>query len=101
MANTLVERVRAAAALAGIPVQAAAAGSMWGLFFTRTPVTDYATARQADTATYARVFHTLLEAGVYLAPSQYEAAFVSTTHDEATLTATLAALHSAFALAAP
>jgi glutamate-1-semialdehyde 2,1-aminomutase len=101
MANTLVESVRAAAAQAGVPVQAAVVGSMWGLFFTRTPVTDYTTARQADTATYARVFHALLEAGVYLAPSQYEAAFVSTTHDEATLTATRAALHSAFSHAAP
>jgi hypothetical protein len=63
--------------------------------------TDYITTKQADTATYARVFHALLEAGVYLAPSQYEAAFASTAHDEATLTATLTALHSAFALAAP
>ena len=65
-----------------IPFQAARAGTMWGSFFTDTPVVDYATAKHADTARYARFFHEMLRAGVYLAPSQFEAGFTSATHDE-------------------
>jgi glutamate-1-semialdehyde 2,1-aminomutase len=64
---------------------------MLTLFFTATPVTDYATARTADKQTYARFFHGLRERGVYLAPSQFEAAFVSTAHSEADIRTTVAA----------
>jgi glutamate-1-semialdehyde 2,1-aminomutase len=88
MAADLAAAVRTAAAGAGVPVQAAAVGSMWGFFCAGMPVTDYARAKQADTGRYARIFHALLDAGVYLAPSQFEAAFVSTAHDPATLDAT-------------
>ena len=49
-------------------------------FFTEGPVTDYASAKRADTARYARFFHGMLERGVFLAPSQFEAAFVSLAH---------------------
>ena len=96
MATALVDSVRAEAARAGIPVQATAVGSMWGCFFTATPVTDYASARHADTARYARFFHALLEAGVYMAPAQFEAAFVATVHDTTTLRLTQDALAAAF-----
>ena len=65
-----------------IPFQAARAGTMWGAFFTDTPVVDYASAKTADTARYARFFHEMLREGVYLAPSQFEAGFTSATHDE-------------------
>jgi len=70
-----------AAQAARVPVQTAAVGGMWGFFLTPTPVTDYATAKTADTAMFARLFHALLDAGVYIAPSQFEACFTSTAHD--------------------
>jgi len=96
MATALVDSVRAEAARVGIPVQATAVGSMWGCFFTATPVTNYAGARHADTTRYARFFHALLEAGVYMAPAQFEAAFVATVHDTTTLRLTQDALAAAF-----
>jgi glutamate-1-semialdehyde 2,1-aminomutase len=84
-----------AAAGVGVPVQTDSLGGMWGFFLTATPVTDYATAKTSDTKLFARLFHALLAEGVYIAPSQFEAGFVSTAHDEATLGAT----HGAFARA--
>lgn len=66
----------------GVPFQAAHVGTMWGSFFTDTPVTDFATAKTSDTARYAKFFHGMLAEGVYLAPSQFEAAFTSTLHDD-------------------
>jgi len=76
----------------GYPFQAASVGTMWGSFFTDTPVVDYETAKTADTARYARFFHGMLANGVYLAPSQFEAAFTSIMHDEAVLGQVTAAL---------
>ena len=55
-------------------------GSMFTLFFTETPVTDYETAKTSDTARFGKFFHHLLERGVYFPPSQFEAAFLSTAH---------------------
>ncbi len=76
----------------GYPFQAASVGSMWGSFFTDTPVVDYETAKTADTARYARFFHGMLANGVYLAPSQFEAAFTSIKHDDTVLGEVMAAL---------
>ena len=76
---------------ADIPVTVNRVGSMLTSFFTAGPVTDYASARTSDTRRYAAFFHGMLERGVYLAPSQFEAAFVSMAHDEADVDATLAA----------
>jgi len=76
----------------GIPFQAAHVGSMWGSFFTATRVTDYATAKTADTTRYGRFFHQMLAHGVYLAPSQFEAGFTSIAHDDAVLGEVLQAL---------
>jgi len=76
----------------GYPFQAASVGTMWGSFFTDTPVVDYETAKTADTARYARFFHGMLANGVYLAPSQFEAAFTSSMHDETVLGQVTAAL---------
>ena len=87
-----------AAHAADIPLRAASAGSMWGFFFADEPVTDYASAKRADTARYARFFHALLDRGVYLAPSQFEAAFVSLAHDEAIVARTIEAAAEAFAV---
>ncbi len=95
-AVTLTGMVNAAAGAAGVPVQTAAIGGMWGFFLAAQPVTDYAGARTADTAMFARLFHALLAEGVYLAPSQFESCFVSTAHDAGTLSTTGEAFERAF-----
>ncbi|MDQ6885921.1 MAG: glutamate-1-semialdehyde 2,1-aminomutase [Gemmatimonadota bacterium] len=95
MTSELAAAVRASAGEAGLPVQANSAGGMWGFFFSGAPVRDYEGARAADAARYARLFHALLERGVYLAPSQFEAAFVSLAHDAETLDATRNAFREA------
>jgi glutamate-1-semialdehyde 2,1-aminomutase len=74
--------IKDAASGAGVPVVVNRVGSMLTTFFTDTPVTDYASAKRADTGRYARFFHSMLEGGVFLAPSQFEAAFVSLAHSE-------------------
>ncbi|MCI0548337.1 MAG: glutamate-1-semialdehyde 2,1-aminomutase [Candidatus Rokubacteria bacterium] len=89
--------IRAAAQAAGVPVQVNRVGSMLTTFLTEHPVTDLASAKRADTTRYARYFHAMRERGVYLAPSQFEAAFVSLAHSEADLAAAAAASHEAFA----
>ncbi len=66
----------------GVPVVANSCGGMWGMFFNEGPVTDFATAKQSDTAMYARWHAAALDRGVFLAPSAFEAAFVSTAHDD-------------------
>jgi glutamate-1-semialdehyde 2,1-aminomutase len=91
--HALATGIRTAAAAAGTPLQSAAVGGMWGFFFTDQPVTDYASAKSADTARYARFFHAMLEAGVYLAPSQFESAFVSLSHGAPETEATIEAFH--------
>lgn len=94
--ETLARGVARAAERAGVHVQTAAVGGMWGFFLTATPVRDYATARTSDVAAFAQLFHALLAEGVYIAPSQFEACFVSTAHDGSTLDLTIAALDRAF-----
>lgn len=78
-----------------VPLEVNIAGTMFGCFYTDRPVTDWDTAKLADTRRYTHVFHALLQEGVYLAPSQYEACFVSSAHKEAEVTHTLAALDAA------
>lgn len=99
VATTLAGALRDAAGRAGVPMQAAAVGSMWGGFFADAPVTDYATAKRSDTARYARFFHALLDRGVYLAPSQFETGFVSTAHGEDVVAATVEAIAGAMGVA--
>jgi len=99
-AATLAAAVRDAAARAGVPVVATSIGSMWGFFCTAEPVTDYESAMLSDRTRYARIFHALLDGGVYLAPSQFESAFVSTAHDESVVTHTVGAIRHAFEVAA-
>jgi glutamate-1-semialdehyde 2,1-aminomutase len=74
---------------AGLDVQVPRAFTLAGLCFTAEPVRDYEAAKQADHRTYARFFHAMLDRGVYLAPSGYEAMFVSTAHGLAELTRTV------------
>jgi glutamate-1-semialdehyde 2,1-aminomutase len=78
---------RRAAAAADTPIQVNRVGSMLTAFFTATPVVDYATAKTSDTARYARFHRAMLDRGVYLAPSQFEAAFVSLAHTDADIEA--------------
>jgi len=81
---------------AGIPVTLNRVGSMWTLFFTPGPVFDYPSAKTADVQRFGRFFHALLDAGVYLPPSQFEAAFVSLAMGEAEVSQTLEAARRAF-----
>jgi glutamate-1-semialdehyde 2,1-aminomutase len=66
----------------GLPHQVARVGSMWTLFFNPDPVTDYDVARKSDTARFARFFWAMLDRGIYLPCSQFEAAFLSAVHTE-------------------
>jgi glutamate-1-semialdehyde 2,1-aminomutase len=66
-------------------------GSMWTLFFTSQKVTDYASAKTSDTQKFARFFHAMLERGIYLPPSQFEAAFISLAHTQSDIESTLLA----------
>jgi glutamate-1-semialdehyde 2,1-aminomutase len=87
-----------AARKAGVPLQSTSIGSMWGFFFTAEPVSAYASAKRSDTERYARFFHAMLARGVYLAPSQFEAAFISTRHGDTELARTLSAAVAALKL---
>lgn len=79
----------------GLPYRAQGIGSLFGLFFNPDPVVDFATARQSDLALYGRFFHALLRRGVYFAPSQLEAGFVSLAHTDADLAETVSAVDAA------
>src|SRR5579863_6194880 len=72
-------------------------GSMFTFFFTPGPVTDWDSAKRCDTARFAKFFHFMLERGVYLAPSQFEAGFVSAAHSEQDIRATVEAAREFFA----
>ncbi|MDD4168724.1 MAG: glutamate-1-semialdehyde 2,1-aminomutase [Desulfotomaculaceae bacterium] len=87
-----------AAGEAGVDVQLNRIGAMLGVFFTPQPVVDYAGACSADPARYAAFFKAMLEQGIYLAPSQFEAAFVSLAHGEREIARTAEAARRAFRL---
>ncbi|MFK7161723.1 glutamate-1-semialdehyde 2,1-aminomutase [Marinospirillum sp. MEB164] len=90
--------LEAAAAEAGIPVITQAVGGMFGLFFTDQPsVNNFNAATACDLEAFNRFFHAMLKEGVYLAPSAYEAGFVSSCHGEEELQLTLEAAQKAFA----
>ncbi|HKN65607.1 MAG TPA: glutamate-1-semialdehyde 2,1-aminomutase [Gemmatimonadaceae bacterium] len=78
----LVQGIRESAARHRIPLTADSAGSMWGFFFRAEPVRSYADAKAADVDAFRRFFHAALDRGVYLAPSAFEAAFMSAAHSE-------------------
>jgi glutamate-1-semialdehyde 2,1-aminomutase len=91
LAQRLVVGLRAELAGAGIPAQVNAIGSLATIFFTSEPVTNYAGAKRSDTKRYARFFREMLDRGIFLAPSQFEAAFVSAAHTSQDIDHTLAA----------
>jgi glutamate-1-semialdehyde 2,1-aminomutase len=94
-ASALAAGLGAAAKKAGVPLTQTRVGSMLGGFFTRGPVVDYASAKQSDTQAYSKFFHAMLQKGVYFAPSQFEAAFLSTAHTSRDIDETIASARSA------
>jgi len=84
------------ASKAGVPLTQTRVASMMCAFFTQGPVVDWATAKKSDTKVYAKFFHHMLDAGVYLAPSQFEAAFMSVAHTPRDIERTLNAAQAAF-----
>lgn len=98
LGEKLVVGLSTAATEAGIPLVCSRVGTMFGFFFTDQPVTNWSTAKTADTARFAAFFRAMLERGVYLAPSQFEAGFLSAIHGTEEIEATMEAARQAFRL---
>jgi glutamate-1-semialdehyde 2,1-aminomutase len=95
-AARLAAGLSAAAEDAGVQVQFQRVGTMSTPFFTDQPVRDWTSAKRADTRRYAEYFRMMLDEGVYLAPSQFEAGFLSTAHGEKEIDRTIQAAERAF-----
>ena len=91
----LVDELRGIAARLEVPFTGACAGTMWGFFFRAEPVRSFTDAKASDTALFRRFFHAALDRGVYLAPSAFEAAFMSAAHGDAEIDLTLERLEDA------
>ena len=96
LSAALAKGVGEAAKKAGIPITQTRVGSMLTSFFTAGPIVDWNSAKLSDTKRYGQFFHKMLDQGVYLAPSQFEAAFLSTAHTSADIEKTIRAAHAAF-----
>jgi glutamate-1-semialdehyde 2,1-aminomutase len=94
-AAELADGVGEAAEDAGVPLFQTRVGSMFSNFFTPEPVTDYESAKASDTARFGRYFRGMLERGVYIAPSQFEAGFMSLVHSDADIEQTVTAAREA------
>ena len=92
----LSEGLTAAAQKRGIPFCAQSIGGMFGLYFSKAVPTSYAEVMSGDKEAFNRFFHAMLDAGVYLAPSAFEAGFVSAAHSDADIAATVAAADKIF-----
>jgi len=95
--RAVAEGVAQEAARASVAVTTNRVGAMWTWFFTGSPVTNYAEAAKSDTAAFGRFHRGMLDRGVWLPPSQFEAAFISYAHTDADIEATIAAARTAFA----
>src|SRR5690348_13046523 len=95
LAQRLVSGLRSEATAAQIPTQINAMGSLATVFFAKEPVRNYSDAKRSDTKRYARFFREMLARGIFLAPSQFEAAFLSAAHTAADMDRTLAAAREA------
>jgi len=100
LSGELVAGVAAAAKAAGVPMTHNRVGSMFTWFFTQGSVTDWNSASKSDTEAFGRFFRSMLDSGVYLPPSQYEAAFLGAAHTEEDIQKTAAAAKQAFAMVA-
>jgi glutamate-1-semialdehyde 2,1-aminomutase len=92
----LCEELTAAARRRGVAFCAQSVGGMFGVYFSAAPPTSYADVMATDKDAFNRFFHAMLEKGVYLAPSAFEAGFVSAEHSDADIAATVAAAESCF-----
>jgi glutamate-1-semialdehyde 2,1-aminomutase len=92
----LAAGIRMAAENAGIPIWQNRVGTMFGTFFTGNPVKDWPSAKTCDTNVFGKFFQGMLARGVYLAPSQFEAGFISTAHSEVEIQATIQAAEGTF-----
>jgi glutamate-1-semialdehyde 2,1-aminomutase len=97
LSGELVEGVAAAAKEAGVPLSYNRVGSMFTWFFHPGPVTDWDSASKSNTEAFGKFFRSMLDSGVYLPPSQYEAAFLGAAHSEEDVQRTIAAAKQAFA----
>ncbi len=95
LAKKLVAGLRSALADAGVPAQVNSIGSLSTIFFAPRAVTNYADAKRSDTKLYARFFREMLNRGIFLAPSQFEAAFVSAAHTPGDIDRTILAANDA------
>jgi glutamate-1-semialdehyde 2,1-aminomutase len=95
-AKAVAEGVGAEAARAGVAMKLNRVGSMWTWFFKNGAVTNYSQAAESDTAAFGRFHRAMLEQGVWLPPSQFEAAFLSTAHGKAEIATTISAAREAF-----
>ena len=95
--RALCEGLAGAAREHRVPFSAASVGGMFGIFFRATPPASFAEVLQCDRETFNRFFHAMLGAGIYLAPSAYEAGFVSSAHGEAEIGRTISAARTVFA----
>ena len=95
-ANRLAVGLMGAATVRGVPVTFTRVGSMLGMFFTDGPVTNFDEAKKSDLKRFAAYYSAMLQRGVYLAPSQFEAAFVSTAHSEEDIDETVRAAAEVF-----
>jgi len=96
LAGKLCDGIGKAASENGVAVYQTRVGSMFTTFFTSGPVVDEASAKQSDTSAFATFFRAMLDQGIYLAPSQFEAGFLSLAHSEVDIERTIAAAHVAF-----
>jgi glutamate-1-semialdehyde 2,1-aminomutase len=96
LSGQLVEGVAAAAKEAGVPLCQNRVGSMFTWFFNKGPVTDWDSASKSNTEAFGKFFRSMLDSGVYLPPSQYEAAFLGAAHTEEDVQGTIAAAKQAF-----
>jgi glutamate-1-semialdehyde 2,1-aminomutase len=92
---TLVEGLQKIAVGLGVPLTSGHSGSMWGFFFTSNPVRNFTDAKASDVNFFRRFFHAALDRGVYLAPSPFEACFMSAAHGDAEVSAALERMRDA------
>jgi glutamate-1-semialdehyde 2,1-aminomutase len=97
LAAQLAAGFNAAAKKSGVTAHCAQLGSLFTPFFTTAPIHNMSDAKRCDTAAFAKFFHAMLDAGIYLPPAQFEAAFVSAAHTAADIEQFLAATQQALA----
>ncbi len=93
--DELTAGIAEAAQAASVPIQQKRVGTMFATFFSETPIKDWPTARSSDTDRFGRYFQAMLEGGIYIAPSQFEAGFVSIAHGKSTIARTVEAAKKA------